>query len=551
VVVGAGIWGAASQRHAQERFVRSADVRLGFLEKKFHSADVVASQRAYAFDVIRGVVNATDDTVGSRARFVRDVEIARAGDAAFDNGQELTASEEELEEAFDVQFEAFIENDVAVIALYRTGDPADADEATELVVADGLEIFEGMNTSADTMIELVATEAADAEQSAANAARTARSVMLSVGLVALAVSAVLAAFITRSLTRPLRESVDVLQTMAEGDLRRRVASPSKDEVGQMGTAMNHTLDRIGETLDGIAGGSTSVSSSSVELSAVSQELSDAAEETAAQAAAVSAAAEQVSHNVQSVAAAAEELGASIKEIARNTSDAARVAAEAVMVAEATNDIVTKLGVSSAEIGDVVTVITAIAEQTNLLALNATIEAAHAGDAGKGFAVVAYEVKDLARKTARSSEEIGRKIGSIRADTQQAVEAIGQIAAIIRHISDIQTVIAASVEEQAATTSEIGRSVIEAALGSTDIARTITGVAATAHGVTRGAAETHRAAEDLSRVSNQLLDLVSEFRLSTNEPATTRPVDVSTPDMPDFQPSHANGVTELADTLRRP
>jgi methyl-accepting chemotaxis protein len=89
------------------------------------------------------------------------------------------------------------------------------------------------------------------------------------------VAVALAVFITRSLTRPLHESVGVLKAMADGDLRPRVASPSKDEVGQIGTAMNHTLDRIGNTLDGIADGSTSLSSSSEELSAVSQQLSAA------------------------------------------------------------------------------------------------------------------------------------------------------------------------------------------------------------------------------------------------------------------------------------
>ena len=134
------------------------------------------------------------------------------------------------------------------------------------------------------------------------------------------------------------------------------------------------------------------------------------------------------------------------------------------MAETTNDVVLRLGTSSAEIGEVIKVITSIAEQTNLLALNATIEAARAGEAGKGFAVVASEVKDLARKTARSSEKIGRNIATIQSDAQEAVDAIGEITSIIRQINDIQTVVAAAVEEQAATTSEIGRSVGEAAVG---------------------------------------------------------------------------------------
>src|SRR5439155_1469536 len=108
--------------------------------------------------------------------------------------------------------------------------------------------------------------------------------------------------------------------------------------------------------------------------------------------------------------------------------------------------VAKLGESSAEIGNVIKVITSIAEQTNLLALNATIEAARAGEAGKGFAVVANEVKELAKQTAKATEDISRKIEAIQGDTKGAVEAIAKIGNIINQINDIQNTIASAVEE---------------------------------------------------------------------------------------------------------
>ena len=101
-----------------------------------------------------------------------------------------------------------------------------------------------------------------------------------------------------------------------------------------------------------------------------------------------------------------------------------MAKNAVDVADATNQTVQKLGDSSVEIGNVIKVITSIAEQTNLLALNATIEAARAGEAGKGFAVVANEVKELAKETAKATEEISQKIEAIQGETKGAVQAIG-------------------------------------------------------------------------------------------------------------------------------
>src|SRR5690606_38189178 len=141
-----------------------------------------------------------------------------------------------------------------------------------------------------------------------------------------------------------------------------------------------------------------------------------AESTADQGNLASAASSQVSQNVQTVATGIEEMNASIREIAKNATDASHVATNAVQVAESTNATISRLGTSSAEIGKVVKVITSIAEQTNLLALNATIEAARAGEAGKGFAVVANEVKELAKETARATEDIGQKIEAIQRDT---------------------------------------------------------------------------------------------------------------------------------------
>ena len=291
----------------------------------------------------------------------------------------------------------------------------------------------------------------------------------------------------------------------------------------MAVALNRMRARMSEMVDRIARTSVTLSSASEELSAVSNEMSGAAEQTAVRADSVSAAAEQVSDSVQTVSAGTEEMGASITEIARQAADAASVATEAVGVAETTNSLVSRLGTSSEEIDEVIKIIGSIAKQTNMLALNATIEAARAGEAGKGFAVVASEVKELARDTARSSEKIERNIAAIQADTRDAIAAIAQITATIHQINDIQTMIASAVEEQAATTNEIARSVGEAASASNEIAGSITGVADTARDTNRGAAETHRSAEELSRIAGDLLAMTRQFRLGGDDRPPAGPV----------------------------
>ena len=139
-----------------------------------------------------------------------------------------------------------------------------------------------------------------------------------------------------------------------------------------------------------------------------------------------------------------------------------------------------------EIGQVIKVITSIAQQTNLLALNATIEAARAGEAGKGFAVVANEVKELAKETAKATEDISRKIEAIQTDTKAAVDAIGTISGVINQINGISSTIATAVEEQNATTNEMARNVSEAARGSGEITSNIAGVAQAAESTSRGA-----------------------------------------------------------------
>jgi methyl-accepting chemotaxis protein len=312
----------------------------------------------------------------------------------------------------------------------------------------------------------------------------------------------------------LRGKVDqmlaVVSAAAEGDLTLDVTVSGDDAIGQMGEGLARLLQDLRTSVAAIAQNADSLASAAEELNAVSEQMGVNAGETSSQANVVSAASEQVSANVETVATGAEEMTASIKEIAKNATEAAKVAGQAVEVATETNTTVAKLGESSAEIGQIIKVITGIAQQTNLLALNATIEAARAGEAGKGFAVVANEVKELAKETAKATEDISQKIEAIQGDTGGAVDAIAQISSIIDQISDFQNTIATAVEEQAATTSEIARNVSVANRVSAEIAENISGGAAAAESTASGANDSQRASAELARMAAELQQLVGRF-----------------------------------------
>jgi methyl-accepting chemotaxis protein len=311
---------------------------------------------------------------------------------------------------------------------------------------------------------------------------------------------------------PLRDLGRVLERLSSHDLTSRVTAEYRGDFDALKAAANKATDQLRGAIAQITQNTLMLASSSEELSRVSLQMSANAEETSSQANVVSAASEQVSVNVQTVASSTEQMASSVKEIAKSASEASRVASSAVRIVDETNETISKLGQSSGEIGHVVKLITSIAQQTNLLALNATIEAARAGEAGKGFAVVANEVKELAKETARATEDIGQKIDAIQADTRSAIDAMGQIGSVIRQIFDIQTSIASAVEQQSATTASIERNVGEAAMATGEIAQNITGVAQAAASTAHGSGNTQQAAVGLSRMSSDLQAVVSQFRI---------------------------------------
>ena len=350
----------------------------------------------------------------------------------------------------------------------------------------------------------------------------------------------IAYFITRSVTKPVFEVRNLAQSMANGDLRKRIQLKQQDEVGELSDATNSLADsltriviQIQNVSEGLAGSATdltgvsdqlllqsetasmksaSVASASEQLSNNISTMAAAAEEMSVNVASISSASEEMSMNVGTISSAAEqtssnvgvvstavgEISSSFTDVLNDVREGSRVASEASRMADSATATIQTLSQSGTEISKVTEAIKMIALQTNLLALNATIEATSAGEAGKGFAVVAHEIKELANQSAKAAEDIARKIEGVQNDTRQAVQVIQNVSQIIKDINSSAGRISLSVEKQTRAATMISQNVVEANKGVSNIARSIAEVAKAAGDMSRNVAEAARGATDVSR-----------------------------------------------------
>lgn len=255
----------------------------------------------------------------------------------------------------------------------------------------------------------------------------------------------------------------LLKAAEQGAEGARELAKASGEVCELGTAVACASDELSVNVESVSTASSQVSETLKGLAAAS---------------------DQVSASVNAVAAAVTEMSASLTEVATNTGQAAGIAHDASQGAQRAAATMDNLGRSAKAIGKVVEMIKSIASQTNLLALNATIEAASAGDAGKGFAVVANEVKELAKQTATATEDIRERVEEMQDNTTQAVQVIQDIVGHIERLNSISGVIAAAVEEQTATTSEMARHLATTACGAEEVTGNVQRMSSSADEVSR-------------------------------------------------------------------
>jgi methyl-accepting chemotaxis protein len=449
---------------------------------------------------------------GEEKMLERDKQGKREIRQAIDNLAPLVKSEEgkrlygEIQRAYEV-FRAAADREI------QSRQEGKMKEALDVMSTQTAPAFQALDDATGAFTDHLTKTKAHVDQTQDAGVANGKTLILGLCTAGIVLGLLVALMISRSITGATACMVMMIQELAANNLSiTDLEITSHDEMGRASTALNEMKNNLHGVIRSIADTAHDVASASEQLSATSQQISANSEGTSAQAGTVSGASQQVSQNLQSISTGAGEMTSTIQSIASNAYEAASIASNAVQTAQSANAQVAKLGASSAEIGEVIKVITSIAQQTNLLALNATIEAARAGEAGKGFAVVANEVKELAKQTAKATEDISRKITAIQNDTQGAIDAIGTISGVISQINDISGTIATAVEQQSATTNELTRNVADAAKGSGEIARSIEGVAEAARGTSLSAQESQKAADELAGVAAQLHRLVGQFKL---------------------------------------
>jgi len=333
-----------------------------------------------------------------------------------------------------------------------------------------------------------------------------------ISIFALIVIIIAASYMSGTITKPIYAVANALSKIEKGDMTIRVGLKRSDELGTLSKALDNLASKLQNIFRNLQHDSDALASSAEELSSIGKQVTKNAEENESNIDSVASASEEASTNTNTIAAAIEEMTASIGQIASNAGEANKVASEATEKSKEATGAMGKLGAAAKEIGQVTDVIKKIADMTNLLALNATIEAASAGAAGKGFAVVAGEIKELANQSAKSADDIARRIEGIQSGTSEAVDVINGVSEIITKINTSVQSISNHVNQQTKASNEISRNTSEAAKGVSVMNQSIAGVAKGAKEGAEGAKQITQSAGDLAKLASNLKGVLSEFRI---------------------------------------
>ena len=295
------------------------------------------------------------------------------------------------------------------------------------------------------------------------------------------------------------EKVNFEKKNMELEVKNEEIKKVLDEVNKMSDERLRKSNEIAAIIKKLAAASGKTATGVTELNGLVGQIADNTSN-------VSNFTHDVSASVNSVVLAMKEINISLNEISQSCLRSKNITADAEVKAKDTNEIIEKLNISSKQIGKIVKVINEIADQTNMLALNAAIEAAGAGEAGKGFAVVAGEVKELAKQTAESTEEIGQQIEVMQMNMANAVSAMGTILKVIDEMTSITNIIAAAVSEQSAVSGSISNAVVAAAQKVNLISEKTKDIAMSSQNAAKSISEASIGVKDLAATASELSDV---------------------------------------------
>ncbi|MDR2583105.1 MAG: methyl-accepting chemotaxis protein [Fibromonadaceae bacterium] len=367
-----------------------------------------------------------------------------------------------------------------------------------------------MSKTVAVAIEMRLNSAKEFLDSNSQTASDSEGIATAILIIILVFSLCFAIFLTFSITQPLRVVVNTLSKIEHGNMTVRANLEREDEFGTLSKSLDGLSEKLQTIFRNLRQNSDTLADEAEELSDIGKQVANAteqvntninamassAEEASTNADKVANTAEQMSANMVTITTAVERMSTSISQIANNAFDASKIANEATIKSNDATSAMDKLGAAAEEIGQVTDAIKKIADKTNLLALNATIEAASAGEAGKGFAVVAGEVKELASQSAKSADDIARRIRGIQIGTSAAVKVISDVSDIIAKINQSIGIISSHVEQQTKASAEIAHHVEQANVGIKRVAESIGEVA-------RGSKEMSRNIEGVIKCSTSV------------------------------------------------
>jgi methyl-accepting chemotaxis protein len=390
--------------------------------------------------------------------------------------------------------------------------------------------FKKALTNAQNLLAIQGKVGKELYNSSEQTASNAKYMLYVVIGVAIVLGLLLAIFIARVISNPVKQLAGQAETVAAGDLTVEVVQKSNDEIGQLAGSFKQMVQNLRETIGQVGEASSAVASSSSEISSSTEQMAAGAQEQTSQASEVASAVEEMTKTIVENSKNANNTAETAKKAKSAAEEGGKAVEETVVGMKRIADVVNKsaetvkaLGKSSDQIGEIIGVIDDIADQTNLLALNAAIEAARAGEQGRGFAVVADEVRKLAERTTKATKEIAGMIKTIQADTTGAVSSmeegtkevdngikladragasLSEIVGMIQNLTDMVAQIAAASEQQSSASEQISKNV--------EAISSVTNESAA------GTQQIARAAEDLNRLTENLQQVVGKFKLSATE-----------------------------------